>query len=201
MGSSHMETEFCLTLMNCSTASEVLLQPHDPRPWCWPALKDCLSQVLPGEPTPVLVQDLLMLPTPNTLRSKQMFSSPFQLPGALAMSEAGYFASRLKTALTPDIAGPLVPELHDIPWGYHTALSHHTILSALPVAAAPPLPPKHPASCCPQWTHQLFPLALIQLFSLHRLQVRLSYCSANCTDEDQHRGWSPLSAGGRHQSG
>lgn len=117
------------------------------------------------------------------------------------MSEAGYFASRLKTALTPDIARPLVPELHDITWGYHTALSHHTILSAFPVAAAPPVPPKHPASRCPQWTHQLFPLALIQLFSLHRLQVRLSYFSANCTDEDQHRGWSPLSAGGRHQSG
>ena len=40
------------------------------------------------------------------------------------MGKAGCFASRLKMALTLDIAGPPVPELHDVPRGYHTTPCH-----------------------------------------------------------------------------
>lgn len=92
---------------------EVLLPPVEPRPWCWPALKGCPSQVLLGEPTQVPVQD------PPTLHqtSKQMSSSPLQRTGAFVMSEAGRFTSRLKTALTLGVAGPPVPKLWDVPQG------------------------------------------------------------------------------------
>lgn len=100
------------------------------------------------------------------------------------MSKAGWFAARLKAALTPDVAEPPVPELRDVPGLPYRSLRRP---SALPAAAAPPLPTKHPASRRPQRTHQLFPVGPI----LHRLRVRLSCFSANCSGEDQHGGVTP----------
>lgn len=64
---------------------------------------------------------------PRARTGKQTLSSPSQPAGALVVSDAAWFASRLEMAPTPDIAGPPVPELRDVPWGYRAApWGYHT---------------------------------------------------------------------------
>lgn len=60
------------------------------------------------------------------------------------VSDTGWFASRLEMALTPDIAGPPVPELRDVPWGYRTApWGYRTTPWGYCAAPSP-----SPAGCC-----------------------------------------------------
>lgn len=101
VASSQTETEFPLTPADCSAATGPPALPR-PQPSVLASSRGCSSRALPGEPAQLLLQDRLNTPT-----SEEMFS-PFQLTGALATSKAGWFASRLEAALTPDIAGPLV---------------------------------------------------------------------------------------------